>query len=153
MKPCKCCGKSVKPPKRNPSRKVTYCSRQCHANWQSEQIVRDWKSGKFNGVRGKQLQLSQPVRNYILKQNGHKCTQCGWNKKHPISGKVPVQVHHKDGNAINTKESNLEVLCPNCHALTPNWGAGNLGSGRTIKERQMRLTSGKKQTKKEYGKR
>jgi 5-methylcytosine-specific restriction endonuclease McrA len=97
--------------------------------------------------------LSQPIRNYILKKNGCKCNRCGWCEPHPVSGKVPVQVHHKDGNPMNTKERNLEVLCPNCHALTPNWGAGNLGSGRTVKVRQMRLTGGKKRTKKQYGER
>jgi 5-methylcytosine-specific restriction endonuclease McrA len=104
--------------------------------------VKAWKAGKYHGTRGAQLQLSQTIRNYILDKRGHKCNRCGWKQVNPTTGRVPVQVHHIDGNALNTKERNLEVLCPNCHALTPNWGAGNKGKGRTTTHRRM--TSGKR---------
>jgi 5-methylcytosine-specific restriction endonuclease McrA len=141
MKPCKCCGKKIGPRGRNPSRPIVYCSAKCQNDWQNTKKIKDWKAGRYNGTRGAQLQLSQTIRNYILDQRGHKCNRCGWKKLNPTTGRVPVQVHHIDGNATNTKEKNLEVLCPNCHALTPNWGAGNLGKGRTTTAR--RLTSGK----------
>lgn len=153
MKPCKCCGKLIAPRKRNPARPILYCSPKCQNEWQNEQTVKAWKKGRFNGLRGEQLQLSQPIRNYILSKYGSKCNQCGWAEVHPVSGKVPVQVHHRDGNPHNTKEKNLEVLCPNCHSLTPNWGAGNRGSGRTIAYRQRGLTGGKRKPKKQYGER
>jgi hypothetical protein len=153
MKPCKCCKKSIEPKGRNLYRPILYCSKKCQNGWQNANKIKEWKAGKFDGIRGLQLQLSQTIRNYILEKNGHKCSRCGWKEKHPVSGRVPVQVHHKDGDAMNTKEKNLEVLCPNCHALTPNWGAGNRGSGRTIKERQMRLTQGKRRTHKQNGER
>jgi len=143
MKPCKCCGKKIGLRGRNPLRPIVYCSPKCQNVWQNIQKIKDWKAGRHPGTRGSQLQISQTVRNYILDQRGHKCNRCGWKKVNPVTGKVPVQLHHIDGDATNTKEKNLEVLCPNCHALTPNWGAGNLGKGRTIKERQMRLTKSK----------
>lgn len=142
MKPCKCCGKSISPRKRNPARPIVYCSARCQNDWQNAKKIKDWKAGRYNGTRGEQLQLSQTIRNYILEQRGHKCNRCGWKKVNPSTGRVPVQVHHVDGNAMNTKEKNLEVLCPNCHALTPNWGAGNRGQGRTLTHRN-RLTRGK----------
>lgn len=142
MKPCKCCGKSISPRKRNPGRPIVYCSAKCQNKWQNDRKIKDWLAGKYQGTRGAQLQLSQTIRNYILEKRGHKCRKCGWKAVNPSSGRIPVQVHHIDGNALNTKESNLEVLCPNCHALTPNWGAGNRGSGRTIAHRRM--TSGKR---------
>jgi len=34
-------------------------------------------------------------------------------------------MHHKDGNRSNNKEDNLELLCPNCHSLTDNFGILN----------------------------
>ena len=142
MKPCKCCGKSIAPRKRNPARPTVYCSPRCQNDWQNAQKIRDWKAGRYAGTRGAQLQLSQTIRNHILEERGHKCNRCGWKKVNPATGRVPVQVHHVDGNAMNTKEKNLEVLCPNCHALTPNWGAGNRGSGRTLTHRK-RMTKGK----------
>ena len=142
MKPCKCCGKPISPRKRNPSRPIVYCSARCQNDWQNQDKIKRWLAGRYNGTRGEQLQLSQTIRNYILNTRGHKCARCGWKKKHPTTGRIPVQVHHIDGNATNTKPANLEVLCPNCHALTPNWGAANRGSGRTTTHRRM--TSGKR---------
>lgn len=32
---------------------------------------------------------------------------------------------------MNNKEENLELLCPNCHSLTDNFGALNKNSTRT----------------------
>ena len=47
-------------------------------------------------------------------------------------GKLPVdefgrtyEIHHIDGNHYNNEESNLQLLCPNCHSLTPTFGALN----------------------------
>lgn len=142
MKPCKCCGKKIGPRGRNASRPIVYCSPKCQNEWQNTKKIKDWKAGRYNGTRGSQLQLSQTIRNYILDRRGHKCSRCGWAEVNPTTGRIPVQVHHIDGNAMNTKEKNLEVLCPNCHALTPNWGSGNKGRGRDTLHR--RLTSGKR---------
>jgi len=88
-------------------------------------IVKKWKSGEIDGNRGNFFQLSKAVRHYIMEKNGCKCSVCGWSELNPITGKVPLQVHHIDGNASHTQENNLQVLCPNCHALTPNYGKLN----------------------------
>lgn len=51
----------------------------------------------------------------------YRCEECGiseWQNK-PIS----LQLHHKDGNHKNNKLDNLQVLCPNCHTQTDNYGA------------------------------
>jgi hypothetical protein len=34
---------------------------------------------------------------------------------------IPLQLHHVDGNNKNNVLSNLQLLCPNCHAQTPGW--------------------------------
>lgn len=49
----------------------------------------------------------------------YKCECCGlteWNGK-PIA----LELHHKDGNHYNNDLTNLEILCPNCHAQTDNY--------------------------------
>lgn len=54
----------------------------------------------------------------------HKCECCGnaeWMGK-----KIPLEVHHKDGNKKNNNLSNLELLCPNCHALTDTYRGKNI---------------------------
>jgi predicted HNH restriction endonuclease len=39
-------------------------------------------------------------------------------------------LEHIDGNAYNNSESNLSLLCPNCHSQTPTYKAKNKGNGR-----------------------
>jgi hypothetical protein len=49
----------------------------------------------------------------------HKCECCGltsWNGK-----PIPLELHHIDGNHYNNDLSNLQILCPNCHAQTSNY--------------------------------
>lgn len=55
---------------------------------------------------------------------------CEWEKKHPITGVTPLEVDHIDGNAHNNRESNLRLICPNCHSLTSNFRNLNKGKGR-----------------------
>lgn len=48
----------------------------------------------------------------------------------PFSHTIPLDVHHIDGNYLNNSESNLLLLCPNCHSLTDNYKALNSDSSR-----------------------
>lgn len=38
---------------------------------------------------------------------------------------VKLQLHHIDGNHDNNELSNLQILCPNCHSMTDNFGVYN----------------------------
>ena len=52
-----------------------------------------------------------------------KCESCGrttW-----LGKKIPLEVHHKDGNKNNNDISNLEILCPNCHTFTDTYRGKN----------------------------
>jgi hypothetical protein len=85
-------------------------------------------NGNYNGIIGSN-QLSKTIRNYLLNEVGCKCQKCGWGEINPITNVVPLEIHHKDGNCMNNNRENLEVLCPNCHSLTPNYKSLN-NSGR-----------------------
>ena len=53
-----------------------------------------------------------------------KCECCG--NTHWLGIKLPLELHHKDGNHYNNELSNLEILCPNCHAISgDNAGAAS----------------------------
>lgn len=101
-----------------------FCSNKCQVEYQSKQKIKEWKEGKISGVVGK-YGISQFIRNYMLKRAHYKCEKCGWGEKNPYTGKYVLEIHHKDGDYTNNDESNLEVLCLNCHGMTKNYKSRN----------------------------
>lgn len=70
--------------------------------------------------------LKRRLINAGLKEE--RCEKCGlvdWNEK-PIA----LQLHHVNGDGDDNRLTNLQLLCPNCHAQTPNWGGRNRGRRR-----------------------
>ena len=66
--------------------------------------------------------VTRTLKNMILRENlrEYKCNICGnpgiWNGK-----KLTLELHHLDGNHLNTNLSNLVFICPNCHSQTENY--------------------------------
>ena len=117
MKKCKNCGADTQ---------GTYCSNKCQHSYQNSKTISEWKQNPESGTR-KGFRLKGAVRSYIFEKFEHKCSQCGWDKKNPITGKPPLEIDHIDGDSTNNAEENLRLLCPNCHSLTPTWKALNAG--------------------------
>ena len=46
-----------------------------------------------------------------------KCNSCGFNEQRVNDYKAPLLVHFKDGNKMNWKIENIELLCYNCYFL------------------------------------
>ncbi len=47
-----------------------------------------------------------------------RCERCGRAKW--LSEPIPIELHHVNGNRFDNRIENLQLLCPNCHALTDN---------------------------------
>ena len=62
-----------------------------------------------------------------------KCDICGQSRW--LDGEIPLQLDHKDGHKDNNSLSNLRLLCPNCHALTPQYRLKNEFKGETYSNR------------------
>ncbi len=52
-----------------------------------------------------------------LKQSA--CEECGWAEA-AADGRIPLELHHINGDSKDNRIKNLIILCPNCHSLKPN---------------------------------
>lgn len=123
---CLFCGASL------PTKTYTdnvYCNHTCAHNHRYALYIERWKNGLEDGLRGG-YQTSKYIHRYIIEKFGNKCTKCGWCEVNPYTNKVPLELEHKDGNYLNNKEENLDLLCPNCHSLTATYKGANKGNGR-----------------------
>ncbi len=107
-----------------------YCSNKCQKEYEYKQNIKRWKNGELTGC-DKWGQISPFVKRYLLAKTEYKCEICGFNTLNKYTGLTILQIHHIDGDCMNNKEDNLQVLCPNCHALTENWGRNNKKGKRT----------------------
>lgn len=102
----------------------TYCSVSCQQVFAAKKALADGTAS------------ASTLKRVLIREQGLKCSICGWAKINPHSGKCPVQLDHIDGNSDNNARENGRLLCPNCHSLTSTWGSLNpVGNGRRVKER------------------
>lgn len=77
------------------------------------------KDSEYNRTKLKKRLIREGLKKY-------KCECCGiteWNNK-PIS----LQLHHINGVHNDNRLSNLQLLCPNCHSQTENFGTKGKGT-------------------------
>jgi 5-methylcytosine-specific restriction endonuclease McrA len=86
------------------------------------------------------------IKSHILKQKlfyfgvrETRCELCGltsWNNQ-----PIPLELHHIDGNHFNNNLTNLQILCPNCHAQQSNNSGSAVGSyTRKIKNKTSKAS-------------
>jgi hypothetical protein len=80
-----------------------------------------------NGRRVNRQHLKARLIAMGLKRN--RCERCGiedW-----LGEPLSMALHHLNGDGNDNRLENLAVLCPNCHAQTPNF------SGRNLRQRRL----------------
>lgn len=92
-------------------------------------IGQGWNKDNFDYSRfvyGRKIKSADALK-AIAALRGYRCENCGlekWQDK-----QIPLEVHHIDGDELNSDLNNLQILCPNCHALTDNYKGKNINSG------------------------
>ena len=111
-----------------------FCSSKCYYSFNKDKLIKEWQLGKDNGLKTG-CRLKTKIRSYLFEKFENKCCKCGWNEINPYTKNQipPLEVNHLDGDSSNNKEENLELICPNCHALTSTYKA--LNKGKANKER------------------
>lgn len=111
-----------------------FCSNKCQQDFQYQQFKERW----LDGASINTFHTSAHIKRYLRETFGDACSLCGWEEKNPVTGRVPTEVDHIDGNAENNAPANLRIICPNCHSLTPSFRNLNRGHGRTRRIQRIR---------------
>lgn len=122
---CLNCGKEI-------TRGNKFCNNTCQTEYYYKQYIERWLNGEETGVIGKD-DVSSYIRKYLFEIHNNSCERCGWHEINEFTGRVPLQIHHIDGDCLNNRPENLQLLCPNCHSLTENFGARNKNCTRIDK--------------------
>jgi len=130
---CKNCGEKFG------GRKRDFCTLKCSQEYLRKEFIEKWIKGEISGSQPKhECLLSDYIRNWLLEKKEYKCEKCGWGETNPTTGKIPLSVHHINGNSSDHSLENLIVLCPNCHSLTATYCSLNRGNGRKIRTKYIK---------------
>jgi predicted RNA-binding Zn-ribbon protein involved in translation (DUF1610 family) len=122
---CLNCGKEISGREK---RNNLFCNVACYLENKKEkkkEKIKEWLEKNKNCSVGIDGNLSTTIREHLMEINNYKCELCGWGEKNKFTNKIPLEIHHKDGNHTNNKKENLQVLCPNCHSLTKTHKGAN----------------------------
>lgn len=123
---CQHCGKQLT----DKQYRVKYCSKECLQKAHLQQIIDRFNSGQNISITNS---IPDSIKNYLLEQQNYKCSKCGFEGYNSKTGNTILQVHHIDGNSKNNTKDNIEIICPNCHAMTETFMALNAGNATRVK--------------------
>lgn len=101
----------------------------CYHEYRRDRSLDLWLNGASSFSSPNPCILPVGIRKYLLEESEYACSKCQFNTMHE-DGSCILEINHIDGDPTNHIRHNLEVLCPNCHALTPNFRSRNKGKGR-----------------------
>jgi len=101
--------------RRNKHRPRKYCSYTCQNARQREDKMLD---GRLEARSAKRI---------LLDERGRQCWRCGLSEW--MGKPITLELDHIDGHNGRNERSNLQILCPNCHAQTDTYKSKNLGRG------------------------
>lgn len=133
IKQCLFCNKEFNPLRGNVGK---FCTQKCSASYRKQQVINLINSGNY---KPKSTQ-TRALKNFLIETRGYKCESCGLSEW--LNQKIVLTLEHKDGDATNNKLCNVQLLCWNCHSLTPTFcGKNKNGTRHWRKERYLPVSS------------
>lgn len=83
-------------------------------NFGPKRPIKEYLNNKYS-IRSSALKERLIKEGYFK----HQCSHC--NLKRWLNEPIPLELDHIDGDHSNNNLSNLRLLCPNCHILTPTY--------------------------------
>lgn len=99
----------------NPEWKQKQANRKPQGYWNKDNIFTEKSCFQRSKLKDKLIEFG-------LKEA--KCEMCGNNQW--LDQQIPLQIHHINGINDDNRLENLQILCPNCHALTDNYCGKNI---------------------------
>lgn len=125
---CQNCGKEFK---RLSSGANKFCCIECASEYKAKETIKKWKEGNYHIDANSSI--SDSIKEYLFTKANYKCEICGFSGVNKFTNKTILQIHHIDGDVSNNNEKNLQVVCPNCHAITDTFMALNKGKSSRSK--------------------
>ena len=81
-----------------------------------------WSDDEIFVANSPRISGDKLMKRLVARGRLYKCVGCDnpgeWEGR-PLS----LEVHHINGIRNDNRDENLQILCPNCHRQTPNWGS------------------------------
>lgn len=119
---CIVCGRQLTRNHKTPYCQIHYIEKQ------REEKIDKWLKCGDTGM-AVDTTIRGVIRDYILKEQNYKCAICGienkWN-----GNELKFILDHIDGDASNSTQQNIRLICPNCDSQLGTYKSKNKNSSR-----------------------
>jgi hypothetical protein len=81
--------------------------------------------------------MGRYIKPSLIKSRGHRCEKCGLSEW--FDQPIPLEIHHIKGKS--DEDENLQLLCANCHAQTPDYRGRGIKTGKKVTDKELKIAA------------